>query len=430
VIIVTKVAYLEVQIPVRDLDARLLLGHRLTSLGFDVIIGRTRQVFSAALMNRGGIYFTDFGFTKAGAKKVKALKERDIETFLFCEEVLAVARWDTYQVERVDSEALQLSSKVLLNNEIQKDIILDKFNRDYNFLNIGNCRFDLLEAQYRDIYASRINKIQEKYGKFILVCTNGAVGDVENLGRRISVEGFKNALINQEVIGVMALQKYFIIELLKLAKLRKDLVFVIRAKPGEEIAIKKLVPIDLENVFFDCTDNIRPWVMSATHVVSNCCSTALDAVAAGVPSITFQPKGWCEIKAEVTDFVSYETNTIEELSKALDTIEQIKPISKIEAERYFPNLNQSTTDVLVSLLDKSTMASGSFVYSISYATLRYWIWFLKRKYFTSHLQWTGLINFKEIIHVISKLDDIKNQRTSIKRIGAEIYLIKSKTNTE
>ena len=215
-IIVTKVAYLEVQIPVRDLDARLLLGHRLTSLGFDVIIGRTSQVFSAALMNRGGIYFTDFGFTKAGAKKVKALKERDIETFLFCEEVLAVARWDTYQVERVDSEALQLSSKVLLNNEIQKDIILDKFNRDFNFLNVGNCRFDLLEAQYKDIYASRINKIQKKYGKFILVCTNGAVGDVENLGRRISVEGFKNALINQEVIGVMALQKYFIIELFKL----------------------------------------------------------------------------------------------------------------------------------------------------------------------------------------------------------------------
>jgi surface carbohydrate biosynthesis protein len=419
-----KIAYLEVQIPIRDLDARLLLAHKLVGLGFDVIIGRTGQVFNAALSNHGGVYFTDFGFTNAGAEKVKALKERDIETFLFCEEVLAVARWDTYQVERVDIEALTLSKKVLVNNGLHRDIISQKSKRHHDFLNIGNSRFDLLDPQYRDIYASRVTRIREQYGNFVLICTNGAVGDVANFGLRISIEGFKDSLINQEMIGLMALQQYFIIEMLKLAELRTDLTFVVRAKPGEESAIKKLLPLALENVVFDCSDSIRPWVIAATHVVSNCCSTAFDSLAADTPSIVFQPEKWCEIKSEATDFVSHVTHTIDELSIVLDSVDRVKSLTESEIQYYFPNRILSTTDTLASLLNKSNMAGGSFVNRLSYDHVKRWRWFLKRKYFTRQTQWTGLITAQEVEQVLSKLDSIRNISSSIKRLGAELYLIK------
>ena len=425
-----KIAYLEVQIPVRDLDARLLLGHKLANLGFEVVVGRSKEVFNAALSNEGGVYFSDFGFTKAGAKKLKALKERGIEMFLFCEEVLAVARWDTYQVERVDTQALNLLNKVLVNSGFHKDIILQKSNTNYDFVNIGNSRFDLLGPQYRNIYKSSVNNIRHKYGDFILVCTNGAVGDVANFGRRITAEGFKHSLINQEMIGLMALQQYFVIEILKLAKLRTDLNFVIRAKPGEESIIKKLVPIDLENVFFDCSESIRPWVLAASHLVSNCCSTAFDALAAETPSIVFQPKEWCEIESTATDYVSYKTHTIDELSAAIDSVDNVKPLTQTEIEYYFPNKIQSTTGKLASLLNDSNMTKGNFVNKLSYHHLKQWRWFLMRKYFSMQTLWTGIITKNEIFNFLKKLDHLGTFKTSIKRLGAELYLIKSDTKSD
>ena len=43
-----KIAYLENQISVRDLDAWLFLVHKLSRRGFEVILGRANEVFNAA----------------------------------------------------------------------------------------------------------------------------------------------------------------------------------------------------------------------------------------------------------------------------------------------------------------------------------------------------------------------------------------------
>jgi hypothetical protein len=45
---VKKIAYLENQISVRDLDAWFLLVHKLSRRGFEVILGTANEVFNAA----------------------------------------------------------------------------------------------------------------------------------------------------------------------------------------------------------------------------------------------------------------------------------------------------------------------------------------------------------------------------------------------
>ena len=414
-----KIAFIEVQIPVRDLEARLLLSTTLADNGYTVIIGRHHEVYNIAMNNENGVYFSDWGHTEAGADKAANLRKNNIQTVLFCEEVLAVAEWSTYKKERVSHRALKETAAIFANNAIHKKIISEVWRRKPNEIIVtGNIRFSLLQEQNRWLYEAEVKKIQQEYNEFILVCTNGALGDVENLAKRIEIEGEKDTLIYQEMLGLKSLQHILILEVIRLAGLMPNQKFIIRAKPGEEKLIKKLVGDKVTNILFDNRFSIRPWVISASYVISNCCTTALDAVCAKTPSIVYFPKDWCMIKSEITNGVSFVYHNADDIKKHIEIVKNQTRYKPKGCRKYLPDIEECAIQKFLEKFNSFQNVDQIKVLKTQQSIptmIKNWLRYFK-KFLNGRSKWTGIITPDD-------MSKFKKLGIKPKRIGAEVYLI-------
>lgn len=161
----------------------------------------------------------------------------------------------------------------------------------------GHPRFDLYRAPYASLYGARAEALQRAMGEFVLINTNFASANfVTGLGglfnRRDGYVPEDTALRLEFVAGwqrALTSLGEFVAMTHRLAAQHPHTTFVVRPHPVEDHGVYRAVLSNVPNVRVEHDGSVVPWLMAATAVIHNGCTTALEAFLCGTPVIAYCP---------------------------------------------------------------------------------------------------------------------------------------------
>ncbi|MFO1091172.1 MAG: surface carbohydrate biosynthesis protein [Hyphomicrobiales bacterium] len=281
---------LPIEIAARELDGKLLLGLMAAERGMRVRLGR-RQDIDSPVQPRG-IYLAKNvrgGFVldkpEALGHSIVALDEEGLVRFE-----------DPVQNMRIEQRSLKLPRLLFAWGPDNADYwrrlaVCD----DGKIIEAGNPRGDLLRPELRDYYSSAVQSIQSRFGQFVLINTNfsmvnhfwrghtsfrkAAGADPQTFSTVwAGLRQHKLSLFHgfQDLIGPLATA-------IHPAKL------VIRPHPSEDPEPWQRLAERHDNVSVVSEGGVVPWLMAASCLVQNGCTTSVEAALVGTPSIAFRP---------------------------------------------------------------------------------------------------------------------------------------------
>jgi surface carbohydrate biosynthesis protein len=332
--------YLPVESKKREFDGKILLAAHLVKAGFKVVMGTKAGVHRELMHARNGLYLaksasnTSLGLYRELKKREHHLAVLDVEGGALTREI----RNDL--LRSYQPEASPFFDYFYVFGEKIREAILQNLNyiRPDQVVVTGEPRFDLLKPEYRRFFEADRIKIQQQYGRFILINTsfglsNSAIGE----------EGIKHFLLTTGDIPDEQRHLYLLkheegkfllhafIELAHAIAVRFPWInIVVRPHPDEESAVYEKAFKDSENIFMDGSGNVHPWIQSAMAVIHHDCTTGMEAAMAGKPVISYVPRQEESITAWLPVWLSIACQSTMEVLKALE------PVVSGETTHYLP----------------------------------------------------------------------------------------------
>jgi len=290
-----KTIFIPIEIRSRDYFPRLLIAQFFASKGFVVFFGRKREI---ELLTK---FFTNCFYLGLQTSKTylpfyQKLKNKNFQIFVYDEEGLVTLNDEIYLSTRVSNEIINTVDHFICWGKKQFNLInnsISNINKK-KILNFGNPRIDILKKKYRSLFFNEIKKIEFK--NYILI--NMGFGHANHflgkkaLNKKIKNNNFLTTKRDREIYNKF--RKYrkdrFVLfkkTIIKLIKLNPNQMFVIRPHPSENekeyIHLKKHT-----NVIVTKEYNVIPWILKSKIVLSDYCSTAIEAKILGVPAISYK----------------------------------------------------------------------------------------------------------------------------------------------
>ena len=289
---------------VRELDAKLLLSCVAAERGLRPILGyRTELDFRIASFPPS-LYLAK-SMTRRAVKMFRIMRMLGHEIMGWDEEALVTLSDEHFHRRKLDASALDLVSLFFAWGEDNAELFR-KFPGfpDRPIHVTGNPRADLLRPELRPVYADDAAALRARYGEFVLVNTNfhmvnGFLSSLNLIqppkasGGELAI-GASGAGLSREFVAGYAAHKGALFErfqklLPRLSEAFPDQPFVLRPHPTESreawLASAKGHP----NVTVVHEGVVIPWLMASKALIHNGCTTAVEAFAMGVPSISFRP---------------------------------------------------------------------------------------------------------------------------------------------
>ena len=318
--------YIIVENPKRELDSRIYLALMLIRMGYKVyIVKKTRLFEKLDIIDPGVLFFKSFG----------PGYERYIDEIKKCNHVIT----------GIDEEGLQLYSDVTLIGNMRfskktirdskiiytwgndsKEIYKKAVNKSLILKNSGNPRIDLIKDT-KKVYAKAATDLKKKYGKFILIPTQFLKANPASGKKLISFFKIpKNSTLSKlEKLRYNNSFKYQKISLKKyeelysfLSKNYPEKNFIIRPHPAESLSYYKKLNKKYKNIKV-VADNlpINPWILASELVISNNCTTAIEAYFIKGKSINYIPYKDLQSEYYLNKKLSIESRNLKHLSKLL-----------------------------------------------------------------------------------------------------------------
>ena len=460
--------YILIEVAKRELDSKIYLALMLTKLGFEVAIAKKSRLYEKLdLIDPGIIFFKSFGPKY--------------------ENIIKKIRQNNHEVTGIDEEGLQFRSKELLIGKLRfsKEVVKDSKviycwgdkskkiyknfikNKNLNIIKSGNPRIDLIKETNK-IYKVQAEKLKIRFGKFILIPTqflqaNPSAKEIANV-KNPNVSYTADVSVSEKEISNFVNVKIKKLERDKnyqkksfqfydklysfLNKNHSNRLFIVRPHPGENLEYYKKLDKKYSNikVTFESTP-INPWILASELVISNNCTTAIEAFFIKGGSINYIP--YKDLKSEyfLNKNISLEIRKLKQLSKVLNNnLVYKKKITKKNVKilkSFIENYNSINSSKVIGKSLKKFYKENIFKKEKENYIKRYFyylLYFLKSKIF-------GFLNFifqsknpdylsqknkridlnqnaiKEKVSIISKLKIFKgNYKVLEKHYG--IYLIK------
>lgn len=146
----------------------------------------------------------------------------------------------------------------------------------------------------RKYFREEIDQIRKKYGPFIFVASNFSSGNCYLSPEETIAQLSQHPLWNEEEknkhLERVEFDNRMIATIIKAAKTITKWTqekIIIRPHPSENIETWRQLTEGMSNVFIESDGDMTPWILAAKCVVQNGCTSALEAVSAGVPTIAF-----------------------------------------------------------------------------------------------------------------------------------------------
>lgn len=322
----SKFLYLPIEVIPRELDAKLLIAAEACNNGFNVILG-TKAMNSLLRELPEGIYFykdSSYPMNDFFAK----IQEFGYHIAVHDEEGLVNQSDEDYLNRRILFNTLTHVNTFFCWGTYQKKLISyakSKFSTDLDIVVVGHPRFDLLQNPYKSYNTFTLKKQK----KTILINTklaecnhhNGENGwlDLLKSHNMLHSEQCLSLRLEQIEYKKKLLEKY--IELIKILNdTFSNVEIIIRPHPSESIEVWEEHFLDKDNIKVTKKHNIGYWLNRCDLVIHTGCTTAIEAVAADIPVISFNPVYDERFEISLPNEVSNKSSTI---SDCIDLVANI-----------------------------------------------------------------------------------------------------------
>lgn len=304
---------------VREFDAKLLFACCAAERGFRAVVGSRHEMHLRAARLPRGIYFAK-SFRKPSLRMFELLRGLDCVIVACDEEALIPYPDALYFERRASPEALALVSAFFAWGPASAAL----FKRCPGYPgtpvhDTGNPRGDLMRPELRALLAEPARQLRERFGEFVLVNTNfGAVNHfVPSLGWLNRPENAQLAL-PEGYLGELAAHRLALFEqfqqmLPALARALPKRAIVLRPHPVEDHASWLRVAQGLPNVHVVHEGNVLPWLMAASVLIHNGCTTSIEAFVLGRAAIAYRPAVSESHDRYLPNALGYSVGTLPEL---------------------------------------------------------------------------------------------------------------------
>ena len=318
--------FVPVENQVRELDAKLLFGCVAASRGFPVVLGYKQLLHLAMPTFAPGIFI-------AKSMRARSRLMFNIITGLG-HELLA---WDEESLVRYDSpeyynwrftpQTFNSVRHLFAWGEDDAEMFAAyPGNQGVRIHATGNPRVDLLRPEVRDYFAPDCARIKQQHGDYILVNTNFSftnpfLKDIALVRERglfgrpksrtaVGMSGeFADAMVaHQEKIFAQFREL-----MPALAAQFPDRKIILRPHPSEDHDLWRTLVAGDANVEVLHDGNVVPWLMSASVLIHNGCTTAVEAALADRPTIAFRPVQSQQLDYALPNGLSHDASSVQEV---------------------------------------------------------------------------------------------------------------------
>ncbi|NJM30722.1 MAG: hypothetical protein HC855_12045 [Rhizobiales bacterium] len=285
-----------VETAARELDAKLLLSLFAVNEGMTVTLG------NKALLNlrigglKPGIYLSH-NFN-AGRDRIISLARRLGHTVAaWDEEGLVWINEEIYRRRRASASAMAHLDLLLLWGDEQAKALRPVTEHLRAKISIsGNPRADLLRPELRGLYSGRVEALKAELGGFILVNSNfgwinhslakSRHGPVDEHLQEVSAKsGFPFAYLQHRY----NIYRAFTSVIPRIAARFPERKIVVRPHPSENREGWAAEVGGVPNVIVRYDNDLIPWLLAASHILQNGCTTAVETAMLGRAAISFRP---------------------------------------------------------------------------------------------------------------------------------------------
>lgn len=308
-----NILYLPIEISSREFHAKLFLAHSAASQGWKVVMGPRFEVSKLAEILPAGVYL-GIGFHTSAATIGRKLKKLGHRVISMDEEGLVRLAPEYYREYRVDPRIFDVSENALFWNESHLSEVRELAKGSQKLRVIGNPRLDILMEKARGLFSKDVECIEKSFGEFILV--NSSFGTANHMHgidywrEELRKRGWFDTPEKEEYQNSrIEFQGKIFLEMKELVKAIASEGFrvVIRPHPSEDISGWKNLERDFPNVIFvERKGNVIPWMLAASAIIHNGCTTAIEGRLLGKNVISYRPVNEPLVEAELPNSVGVE----------------------------------------------------------------------------------------------------------------------------
>jgi len=332
-----KYIYLRIEIKAREFYPKLWLASRLVKRGFVCILGDKPGVHYAMRLYPKGVYYHK---SISHQKTKRLLQFSSAGHILVCQDEeagIAKDEVESFFKIRISEENIRLTSRFYCWGTNDYEYLLSSYN-DYKgrFRITGSPRIDLWRGEIcKKIYHNEIKNLTTRYGSFVLI--NSAFGSTSEAEvEKIMVQALAYGNISEKDYDDVKKDRlrrldefYAFVDMIHaIAKSRPHQSFVARPHPAENLADWKELINDKspENLFLVREGDVTPWIAACKALIHEGCTTGMQGVLMSKPVISFKPENqdndYIHFRpSHFSNTISYNTSTVQELSQALDMVD-------------------------------------------------------------------------------------------------------------
>jgi len=290
--------YIPVETMARELDGKLLLALHAVGRGHKVILGNRSLLSNVIHRFEPGVFLTH-NFNRKRRRILRIIHQLGHQIVALDEEGLVWLNQDSYRQRRIDDKAVECLDVIFAWGEEHARVLAACTKpQGPKIIAAGNLRTELLLAPLVETYRVGADRLQQKYGNFILINSNFgllnfALAQGNGDGEKTDAELRSLAQSYQFPEGFFkfryAVYRAFVAMLPELSKRFSDRQIIIRPHPSENPAAWKAAAQGLDNIHVHYDAELIPWLMAAGAVIHNGCTTALETAVLGRPAIMYRP---------------------------------------------------------------------------------------------------------------------------------------------
>ncbi len=318
-----------VESQVRELDGKLLLACTAAQRDFNVIIGSRAHIHYYASKVDDAIYLAK-SMRRFSERMFKILHGLGHRIVAWDEEALVRLPDDQYYKHRLSPITFQYIDHLFSWGQSDADVFKNyPFYQQQPIHQVGNPRIDILRPELKKYFSPETNALVAEYGDYVLINTNfGQVNHfIPGVGNQ---EASRDKNFSQtgddEYITRRHTHKKKLFEAFKklvpfLASQFPHTHFILRPHPSESLQSWQQLLSQFTNVSVINKGNVIPWIMGAKALVSNGCTTSVEATVIGTPTLGYYPVRDSIIDDELPASLCDIAETTEQLASKLKTID-------------------------------------------------------------------------------------------------------------
>jgi len=351
-----------VESQVRELDGKILLACAAAEKGFNSIIGSRAHIHHHSSKIRNAVYLAK-SMRRFSNRMFKIMHGLGHKIVAWDEEGLVRLPDDQYHMHRLSPITFGYIDHLFAwgNSDAQVFKNYSAYKNQPVHI-VGNPRIDILRPELRGYFQPETDNIIEQHGDYILINTNfgqvnhfiPSVGTSEANRDKNFSENANNNFISNRFKHKQTLFNEFKKVIPLLANTFPTIKFIVRPHPSENVTNWQQLFVENKNIKVTNDGNVIPWIIGSKALISNGCTTSIEATVLDKPTLGYYPINNDLIDdalhKALCDIASCNQKLIEKIEAILSKDYKITNNHHLLAEHIASLKGELATDKIISTL--------------------------------------------------------------------------------